>query len=371
MTNRFYAACSFGLEAAVAAELKAIGAENVESRDARVYFDGDELMLARANIWLSTADRIYMVLKEFRAETFDELFDGISAMEWADIIPKKAEFPVLGDSVRSTLKSVPDIQSISKKAIVESLKRTYGLAFYKEEGDRFCVYVTILKDMVTVTLNTSGNGLNRRGYRVRNGAAPLRETLAAGLIHITGWFDRPFYDVTCGSGTIPIEAAMKARNIAPGLRRSFDSEKWTDAGAIAYLREKERARGMMLPAAKAPIYGADIDKRAVEMAKFHARRAGVEHDIVFKVADAAEFTAEPGGTIISNPPYAVRIGDTDEVHDLYTSLGKMTEKLANFKYYFITADDDFERYFGRKADKRRKLYNGNIKCCFYQYFRNR
>lgn len=369
MKAEYYAACSFGLEAAAAAELKKLGLDDVEARDARVYFHADEAGLARANICLASADRIYMVLKRFHATTFEELFSGIVKMDWAEIIPKNAQMPVLADSVRSVLKSVPDIQSISKKAIVEALKRVYGLSFYKEDGDRFGIYVTILKDEVTVALNTSGIGLNRRGYRVRNSTAPLRETLAAGLIHITGWYDRPFYDVTCGSGTIAIEAAMKARNIAPGIKRSFDAEKWNEAYGAAFARERMNARDSIKKSAEVPIYGADIDSKTVDMAKFHSRRAGVEKDIRFEVADARRFTAEPGGTIISNPPYAIRIGQADEAHELYKELGKMTARLEKFKYYFITADEQFERWFGRVADKRRKLYNGNVKCCFYQYFR--
>lgn len=368
---RCYAACSFGLERAVVDELRRMDAEDVCARDARVYFSTDADMLARANLRLCSADRIYLVLNEFKARTFEELFEGIESMDWAEILPRSANFPVLADSVRSELKSVPDIQSISKKAIVNALKRKYGISFYREEGERYIVYVSILKDDVTVSLNTSGNGLNRRGYRVRNTKAPLRETLAAGMIRLTRWYDRPFYDPMCGSGTIAIEAAMKAMSIAPGLNRDFDAKHWSDEMAAAFGREKTIALGEKKSSTDVEIFASDIDEKTLNIAKFHARRAGVLNAINFSRADVRAFSpATDEGTIITNPPYAIRIGEADEVHELYASLGDKIGGLNGFKKYFITADENFERYYGIQADKKRKLYNGNIKCGFYQYFRN-
>ena len=368
---RCYAACSFGLERAVLDELRRMGAENIDARDARVYFSADADMLARANLRLSSADRIYLVLNEFKAATFDELFDGIESMDWGEILPKSANFPVLGDSVRSALKSVPDIQAISKKAIVQAMRRKYGISFYREEGERYAVYVSILKDVVTVSLNTSGDGLNRRGYRVRNTKAPLRETLAAGMIRLTRWYDRPFYDPMCGSGTIAIEAAMKAMAIAPGLSRDFDAKHWSDEMAAAFRREKTSALSEKKNSTDVEIFASDIDEKTLNIAKFHARRAGVLNAIHFSTADVRSFSPQTEtGTIVTNPPYAIRIGEADEVHELYASLGERIGKLSGFKKYFITADEHFERYYGIPADKKRKLYNGNIKCGFYQYFKN-
>ena len=366
---RCFASCSFGLEAVVAAELADLGAEPM-ARDARVYFDADETMLARTNICLSSADRVYVVLDEFKAETFDALFEGIKRIPWGDWLDRHASFPVSGDSVRSTLKSVPDIQAISKKAIVDALRRKHGLNFFKEDGVVVPVYVSILADVATVCLNASGAGLNRRGYRVKNVPAPLREDLAAGLIALTRWCDRPFYDPMCGGGTIAIEAALKARHEAVGLHREFAFSKWGDSFNLAFRRERESAQTRVKKGHGIPIFASDIDEKTLTIAKFHARRAGVLEDIRFFVADARDFQPQEGrGTIITNPPYAVRLSSQAEVHALYAELGARFAKLEDFKYYILCADEKFENAFGRKADKKRKLYNGNIKCCYYQYFR--
>ena len=365
-----YAACSFGLEAVVARELEQLGLEEIEKRDARVYFRGNEAGIARANLWLSAADRVYLVLSEFRAETFEELFQGVKAIPWADYLPKTALFPVLADAVRSTLKSVPDVQSVSKKAVVEALRSAYGVSFFKESGQQYQIYVNILADQASVCLNTSGNGLNRRGYRIKNGPAPLRETLAAGIISLSRWHDRPFYDLTCGSGTIAIEAAMRSKNRAPGLFRQFDAEDWNAEYRKAFGQELERAREAVKSNAETRIFASDIDPKMVEMAKFHAKRAGVADLIAFSVADVREFEPQtPMGTLFSNPPYAIRMGDSKQVRELYRRMGKRLKALEDFKCYFICADEQFESAYGRPADKKRKLYNGNIKCTFYQYFR--
>ena len=364
-----YAACSFGLEFAVANELKDMGLEP-HSKDARVFFYADTEEIARANLRLACADRVYIVIKQFTAISFDELFEGIKSIDWSVYLSKHSAFPVLGDAVRSTLKSVSDIQKIGKKAIVESLKGKYGLSFYREDAEEKSVYISVLSDEVTVCLNTSGIGLNRRGYRVKNATAPLRETLAAGLIRLTKWFDRPFYDIMCGSGTIAIEAALKLKNIAPGLNRKFSSEHWDSDFASAFSKERRAAREDIKTDKLPPVYAFDIDPQILDMARFHARRAGVENTIQFAKRDAAAFTPlTENGTIISNPPYAVRMGEKDSVHELYKSIGKALLPLNDFKYYFICSDEDFEKYFGKKCDKKRKVYNGNMKCNFYQYFK--
>ncbi len=365
-----YAACSFGLEAVVARELRQLGIEEVWARDARVYFRADVEQIARANLWLCAADRVYLVLAEFCAQTFEQLFQGIKAIPWADYLPKSARFPVLADSVRSGLKSVPDIQSVSKKAVVEAMKEVYGISFFKEGGTLYQIYVNILADTASVCLNTSGEGLNRRGYRIKNGPAPLRETLAAGIILLSRWKDRPFYDITCGSGTIAIEAARRAKNCAPGLFRQFDAQMWDDQYRAAFRAEKERAQQEMRESVEMPIFAWDIDPKMVEMARFHARMARVENCIHFAQADALCFEPKTQiGTVFSNPPYAIRMGERKQVRELYRGLGRRLLGMENMKCYFISADEQFELAYGRRADKKRKLYNGNIQCTFYQYFR--
>ena len=367
---RCYAACSFGLEAAVAFELKNMGFENVTTRDARVYFDADDTELAKANLWLRTADRVYVVIKEFEAYTFDELYEGINHIAWQDYLPKEAAFPVLADAVRSMLGSVSDVQAITKKAIVDALRNHYGSSFFKEAGAKHQVYVNILSDMVTVSLNASGAGLNRRGYRVKTSTAPLRETLAAGMIHISRWSDRPFYDPLCGSGTIVIEAALKAQNRAPGLKRKFDAQFWNEELTAAFESERELANAAVIQKPEVMLFASDIDEKMIELTEFHAKRAGVAHLINIQRADATKFVPKTEqGTLISNPPYAVRMGEADECHRLYTALGRQLKEAEGLRYYFISSDESFEKYFGKKADKKRKLYNGNLKCTYYQYFR--
>lgn len=365
-----YASCSFGLESVVADELKRIGAADIRANDARVYFSADKEIIAKANCRLCTADRVYVVVSEFSAKTFEELFENIKKIEWADYLPSNAEFPVTGDAVKSQLMSVSDIQSISKKAIVESLKRKYNLPFFEENGIKYPIYIFNFKDMVTVALNTSGAGLNRRGYRKKELSAPLRENLAAGLIKLTRWSDRPFYDIMCGSGTIVIEAAMMARGIIPGLLRRFASEYWDDEFKTAYFRERTEAKASIIRKPKVPFFAFDIDKRAIEAAKTNAAAAHVEDMITFNIKDAKYFSpSTESGTIITNPPYAIRMGEKREVEELYASIGERLGMLDDFKYYIIAADEKFEEHFGRKADRKRKLYNGNSKCFYYQYFK--
>ncbi len=369
---RCYASCSFGLEAVVARELKELGMEQVVSRDARVYFDADAQQVAAANLWLSAADRVYIVLGEFPSRKFDELFEGVRAIPWQQYLPREASFPVNGDAVRAELMSVSDIQSVAKKAIVERMKAAYGLSFFKESGWEYPVYINNLANQVTVSLNSSGVGLNRRGYRTRNSKAPIRETLAAGIIHLSRWYDRPFYDIMCGSGTIAIEAALKAQHRAPGLYRTFAAEKWSDTFAEAFAQQREKARDLFVKHPDIQIFASDIDPEMVELTSFHAKKAGVEDIMEITRQDATKFIPETAnGTLISNPPYAMRLGEKDEVARLYRNLGKASQAWKEFRYYFICADEEFSKLFGKKEDKRRKLYNGNIRCYLYQYFRKK
>ena len=367
--RQYYAACAFGLESVVARELKELLLEDIRARDARVYFKADEAGLARANVCLRCADRIYMVLSEFSAYTFDELFEGVLKINFGGLIPPKARIPVAGDAVRSTLGSVSDIQAVTKRALIESMKRTYGNIVFEETKSAFQVYVSILKDTVSVCLNTSGAGLNRRGYRVKTSEAPLKETLAAALLKIARWYAHPLYDPMCGSGTIAVEGAMMAKNIMPGAGRHFAAQHFGMEFKRAFDREKQRAQNEIKESG-ALIFASDIDEKSLELARFHAERAGVADAIRFSRARVLDFEPETqDACIVTNPPYAQRMGDEKEVSRLYGQMGKVFFKKPDTKVFVLTADDGFENKFGRKADKKRKLYNGSIRCTFYQYFK--
>lgn len=366
---RCYAACAFGIEAVAARELKNLGIEDVETKDARVYFWADENQLARANICLRSADRIYMVLGEFKAVTFEELFENVAKIDFGSIIPKGAKIPVTGDAVKSALGSVSDVQAITKKAIIKSMTRTYGNIVFEENKKPFNIYVTILRDNVTVALNTSGAGLNRRGYRLKNAVAPLKESLAAALIEISRWYSHPFYDPMCGSGTIAIEAAMMAKNIMPGTSRHFDAVHFGQDFKREFDRERQRALDGIRKAPM-PIFASDVDKDALELAMFHADNADVADAIEFSRGDVAGFkTKTDTSVIVTNPPYAVRMGEEKEVSRLYEKMGKAMLKCDNAKMFIITPDEAFEKKFGKKADKKRKVYNGSIKCIYYQFYK--
>ncbi|MEA4852911.1 MAG: class I SAM-dependent RNA methyltransferase [Christensenella sp.] len=369
MKYRCYASCSFGIEGILAEELRKLGMENVSARDARVYFDADERGIAKANLFLRTADRVYIVLKEFKAVTFEELFEGVYSIPFGDIIPSDARFPVDGNAVRSTLGSVSDVQAISKKAVVKAMQRVYPHERFSENGNVFNLYVNILNDEVTVALNTSGVGLNRRGYRLKNAQAPLRETLAAAMIMISRWSKRDFFDPLCGSGTIAIEAAMIAANMAPGIKRRFDAQSYDNTFSAAFRDEREYAKSII----KEPsmlIQAGDVDRKTLALAREHAHNMDVAQWIRFEQKDVRKFSQpENPASVISNPPYAMRMGEEKEVSELYRAMGRVLLPLEDTLLFIITADEHFESKFGAKADKRRKLYNGNIRCTYYQYFR--
>jgi putative N6-adenine-specific DNA methylase len=356
-----FASCSFGLESVTARELKELKLSGIDARDARVYFLADAAGIARANIWLRTADRVYIELTSFTAQTFDELFEGVRAIDWSRHIPKNAAFIVNADSVGSRLFSVSDIQSIAKKAAAVSLMAGHHVSILSETGERYDIHIKLLRDKVSVCLNTSGPGLNRRGYRVANVAAPIRETLAAGLVLLSGWRGGELADPMCGSGTIAIEAAMIGSGTAPGIKRSFDAEKWD-----GFIKPWQDERGAAVPkqSAEPPIiFASDIDPKAISAADRNARAAGV--DIRLFKADVRDFS-HTECLVLANPPYAERLGEKNAVHQLYADMGRALARTD--KKSIITADDDFERFFGRRATKKRKLYNGSIRCHFYQYF---
>lgn len=366
--NTYLATCKFGLEGLLADELRAMGAQQVRACNARVYFEGGWEMLCRANLWLRTADRVFLQMGSFPARTFEELFEGVRALPWEDFLEKDAAFPVKGKSARSQLHSVPDCQAIAKKAIVERLKARYHLSWFPETGRQYIVEIGLLDDVATVALDASGAGLNRRGYRTLNGDAPLAETLAAAMVLISRWKgDRPFRDPLCGSGTIPIEAALIAQNRAPGLLREFAAEQWSHIPEKLWKRERSRAQDLIRADRPLDIEGSDIDESALKLARIHSAQAGVKINFVRR--DVRQFRSdEPGGVILCNPPYGERLMERKECEALYSDMGKAFFALPNWKYLILTSHPKFERCFGRRADKRRKLYNSSLVCQLYQYF---
>lgn len=363
MTYNCFASCSFGLESITSLELKKLGFFGVRASDARVYFCADDAGIARANIWLRTADRVYIELCAFEATSFEELFEGVKKTAWEDYIGKNDTFPVDADSVASGLFSVSDIQSVGKKAVVERLKAAYKTSTLPETGERYNIHLKLLKNRVSVCLNTSGAGLNRRGYRKAGAAAPLRETLAAGIVLLSGWKEGEIADPMCGSGTIAIEAAMIGEQVAPGLMRTFDAQQWPSFGRVF---KKEREAALTLRKPPQMVYASDIDKKAVRNASLNANAAGVKINIYN--ADVKNFSKR-GCDVVTNPPYAIRLGEKDAVHSLYREMGRGLAKAG--RKYVLSADTQFERYFGKRADKKRKLYNGNIMCTLYQYMSNK
>ncbi len=371
MNYQCYASCAFGIEGILANELRDMQFENVVAQDARVYFEADEAGIAKANIFLRTADRVYIVLKEFRAITFEELFEGIVTIPFGEFMPSDARFPVDGNAVKSALGSVSDVQSIAKKAVVRAMQKVYQQERFEETGSMFNLYVNIFKDLVTVGLNTSGAGLNRRGYRLKNAQAPLKETLAAAMIMISRWHTRDFYDPLCGSGTIAIEAAMMAAGMAPGLKRRFDAQGYSNAFRKEFAQMKEYAK-TLVKQPEMEIFASDINRKTLDLAREHANNMDVAQYIRFAQRDVRKFEQpQRPASIITNPPYAVRMGDEKEVSALYADMGSAFMPLDDTLVFIITADEQFEAKYGQKADKKRKLYNGSIKCTYYQYFRKK
>ena len=363
--------CVFGVESLVADELRNLGFADAAAENGRVLFTGDERAVAVANLNLRCAERVLVVLGQFRATTFDELFEGVRRLPWEDFVAKSDAFPVKGWSLNSQLHSVPDCQAIIKKAAVERLKGVYHVAWFEETGAKLQVQFSILKDEVTVGLDTSGEGLHKRGYRPRGNEAPLKETLAAAMVAISRpYADKPFYDPMCGSGTLLIEAAMRLRHMAPGLQRKFAAEEWGcfDRAVWKEARQQALAQAVSVPL---EIHGYDIDPSAVELTRENARRAGVVGDITVEQQDIDAF-APPGerGLIVCNPPYGERLLEVRQAEELYRRMGEAFRRLPGFHYYIISPSEQFETLFGRRADKRRKLYNGMIRCQLFEYFRS-
>lgn len=365
------APCLLGVEGLVSDELKDMGAENVRAENARVFFEGDETILARANIWSRFSERILIVLDRFNAVTFEELFQGVKALPWSEFIGSRDTFPVKGFSLNSALHSVPDCQKIIKKAIVESLKEDYGISWFEEEGPVHQVQFSIMKDEVTVMLDTSGRGLHKRGYRPVGNDAPIRETLAAAMCSLSRLRHyHTMYDPFCGSGTVLMEGALLANNIAPGINRNFDVDRWGFIPENVWRSERERCHDLIKTDTDFIAFGSDIDERAIELTAENAKRARVDKFINVKKADIKYFNpTSDRGTLITNPPYGERMLDVKEAERLYRVMGEKFIAKKGWSYGIISPDEEFEKCFGRKADKRRKLYNGMIKCQYYMYFK--
>lgn len=364
------ATATFGLEAVVAREVRQLGYEEMTVENGKVTFIADEQAICRANLWLRSADRVLVKMGSFQALTFEELFEQTKALAWPDWLPADANFPVEGKSIKSKLFSVPDCQAIVKKAIVEKMKLHYGQSWFDETGPRYTIEVALLKDVATLTIDTSGAGLHKRGYRKLASQAPLKETLAAAMVQLAHWFpDRPFLDPCCGSGTIPIEAALIGQNIAPGINRTFAAENWPLIPRQLWQDARTEARDLMQQDPHMRILGSDIDGEVLSLARYHAVQAGVDQVVSFQKLPLAEVrTKRKYGYIICNPPYGERLGDMPQVENLYREMGRVFKALDTWSFYVITSHPDFERLLGRRADKKRKLYNGRIQCNYYQFF---
>lgn len=370
MNFKLITTCAAGIESIVGNELKHLGYKvNVEN--GRVRFDGDVADIAKTNLWLRTADRIKIVVGEFTAKTFEELFQGVEGLNWEDFLPLDAEFPVAGKSQKSTLHNVPSVQAITKKAIVTKMSTVYHRRTkLPETGALYPIEVAINKDKVLITLDTTGSSLFKRGYRVNKGGAPLKENMAAALVLLARWYpEMPFVDPVCGSGTIPIEAALIGCNIAPGLKRNFAFEDWDWVDKDIIKQAREQAQAAIKKDIDLDISGYDIDGSMIEIAKENAVQAGVQDIVNFKQMAVKDFkTDKINGVIVANPPYGERLSDKEHVHQLYQQMGKLYQPLTSWSKYILTSDLQFEQFYGTKATKRRKLYNGSLRTDFFQYW---
>ncbi|MFC5652737.1 class I SAM-dependent RNA methyltransferase [Paenibacillus solisilvae] len=364
------ATAPMGLEAVVARELKDLGYTDLVVENGRVIFTGGPADICRANLWLRTSDRVLIKMAEFPATTFEELFEGTKAINWPDWIPADGEFPVEGRSHKSQLTSVPTCQKIVKKAVVEKMKTVYGTEWFPEDGARFVIEVWMLNDIAMITLDTTGPGLHKRGYRKLVTEAPLKETMAAAMVLLSRWQpERPLYDPFCGSGTIPIEAAMIGWNIAPGLRRTFNSEGWPLIPEELWEQAREEAYDSVKDDIPLMINGSDIDPSAIEIAAAAVKKAGFEREIKLSVLPVSRMKPEGDyGCIITNPPYGLRLGDEAEAEKAVKQLGLSKLYLPTWSMFALTQPKTFEQTIGRNADKKRKLFNGRIECTFYQFF---
>ncbi|MDS0527315.1 class I SAM-dependent RNA methyltransferase [Clostridium sp. SHJSY1] len=372
MDYNLIATTTFGLEGITAKELKTLGYDDVKTETSKVFFSGDEMDIAIANIHIRTADRILIQMAEFEAKSFEELFQGTKKVNWSKIIPINGKMHVVGKSLKSTLHSVPDCQSIVKKAIITSMSEAYGRNEFKEDGPVYKIEVAILKDKVTLTIDTSGSGLHKRGYRENSGAAPLKETLAAAMVLLSRWQDRyELIDPFCGSGTILIEAALIMQNIAPGINREFVCETWPSMPDYIFKQVREGARRAQKNK-DIKLIGYDNDTWVLRTAQNNAHKAGVSEYIEFQHRDFREFShRKKNGFIITNPPYGERLSEKDEVEKLYKIFGDYKNKYTDWEFNILTSYEGFERPFGKKSTKNRKFYNGKLKCYYYQYMDNK
>ena len=362
----------FGLEAFTAREVRNLGYETSSVEDGRVAFWGDERAVCRANIAVRTGERVLIKAAEFSAVTFDELFEGTKAVDWSRWIGKDSAFPVKGFCLKSALASVRDCQAIIKKAVADSLSAKYGVSWLEESGETYQIQFSVFKDKVTVMIDTSGEGLHKRGYRAESNMAPVKETIAAAMVLMSHWkYEYPLADPLCGSGTIPIEAAMIKKNIAPGLKRKFAAENFGQFPKELWDECRAEAAGRIrdIPL---EIFASDIDRKSVEIAAKNVAIAGVGDAVRPVLGDVRDFeNGSRGGTVICNPPYGERLGEIKECEELYKVMGKSFSRLDNWSYYIITSNEDFEKHFAKRASKKRKIYNGRLKCNIYQYFSKR
>lgn len=369
MKLELIATATFGLEAPVKREIEALGYKILKSEDGKITFMGDERAVVRANLWLRCADRVQIKMGEFQAYEFEELFQQIKGIAWEEWIPIDGRFVMNGSSVKSKLSSVPACQSVAEKAVIERLKEVYGVEHFEKSGALYDIKITLLKDRVTVTLDTTGVGLHKRGYRQHSVEAPIKETLAAAMIELSFWNkDRILSDPCCGSGTIPIEAAMIARNIAPGISRKFTAEEWEAIPTKLWKEERKAAFEAIDSECSPKIFGLDINPEAVAAAKANAELAGVDDCITFAQADVAAMrTKSKSGVVVTNPPYGERIGDREAIDKIYAAYRRFFSENPTWSLFAITADKTIEKKFGRTADRRRKLYNGRLEVCYYQF----
>ena len=367
---RLCAPCLFGLESVLSGEMKRLGFEEISVTDGRVEFSADAEGIARANLHLRTAERVLIVLGSFRAVSFQQLIDGAEQIRFEDYIGKKDAFPVKGWSLNSQLHSVPDCQAIIKKAAVKRLSQKYGVAWLEESESTVQIQFSINKDIVTIMLDTSGAALHKRGYRKNANQAPIRETLAAGILDIARIYpDTQLYDPFCGSGTFLIEAAYKAKNIAPGIYRRFAAEKWSSMPSNIWKLGREEAIEKVRREVEFVAFGSDISEESLQIAEANARRAGIPGLIRLQKQDIKNFTLpNKKSVVVTNPPYGERLMAGENLHQLYQTMGSVFKPSDHVSYYIISSMEEFEKAYGRQADKKRKLYNGMLKCNLYQYF---
>lgn len=370
MEYELVAPCLFGLESFVAREVRDLGYETVSVTDGRVVFKGDSSAIVRSNLWLRCAERVLIKVGEFPASTFDQLYEGTKSLPWEQLLGKLDQFPVNGHALKSKLFSIPDCQSIIKKAIVDRLKQKYQVSWFEESGPKHAVSFLIMKDVACLMLDTTGDGLHKRGYREQSNMAPLRETLAAAIVKISRWRPgNPLWDPMCGSGTIPIEAAMLGRNIAPGLKRNFACEAWDLIPPQLFQSAREEAVSQINQLSFV-VTASDIDQSCVSLTLKNAGLAGVSKNLSCRQMDACEIhPQEPRGTLICNPPWGERLMEIGQSEDLYQRMGKAFLALSGWNYYILSYNKDFERLFGKRCDKKRKLYNGMKQCELFQYFK--